>query len=120
MTLNMTQKIKHGEIWLANLNPSRGTEAGKCLPVLVIQNQALLDAQHPSTLIIPLTTHLVSHAEPLRLRIPSQGKLEKTSDLLIDQIRAIDNKRLISGPLLQCKLDFMMTVYEAIQEIMGI
>ena len=116
----MIQKIRHGEIWLANLNPSRGTEAGKCRPVLILQHQALLDIQHPSTLIIPLTTHLLDHTEPLRMRIKAEKGLEKESDLLIDQIRAIDNKRLIKGPLLYCTKDFMREVYQAVCEVAGI
>ena len=32
----------------------------------------------------------------------AQGKLEKDPDLLMDQMRAIDNKWLIQGPLLKC------------------
>lgn len=115
----MTQKIKHGEIWLANLNPTRGTETGKYRPVLIIQNQILLDISHPSTLIIPLTTKLIDHAEPLRLRIKARDKLKKDSDLLIDQIRAIDNKRLIDGPLATCPSTFMLRIYEAVNEVMG-
>ena len=89
----------HGEIWLANLNPGGGTEPGKIRPVLILQNQALLDAEHPSTLIIPLTTNLIEDAKPLRLRVAAQESLDKDSDLLMDQRRAIDNKRLIEGPL---------------------
>lgn len=116
----MTLKIKHGEIWLANLNPSRGTEPGKCRPVLIIQHQALLDVQHPSTLIIPLTTTLIDDAEPLRIRINAQGNLNHDSDLLIDQIRAIDNKRLIDGPFFLCNKKLLQRVYKAIYEVMGI
>ena len=115
----MTLKIKQGEIWLANLNPSRGTEAGKCRPVLIIQNQALLDVEHPSTLIVPLTTKLINDTEPLRLRVKARQQLEKDSDLLIDQIRAIDNKRLIKGPLMRCGEGFMEDVYDAIKDVMG-
>lgn len=115
----MILKVKHGEIWLANLNPSRGTEAGKYRPVLILQNQALLDIAHPSTIIIPLTTHLIDHAEPLRIRIKAQDNLEKDSDLLMDQIRAIDNTRLIKGPLSHCTQNFMDQVYIALQEVMG-
>ena len=37
--------MKRGEIWLADLNPRRGTEPGKTRPVLVVQSQALLDAR---------------------------------------------------------------------------
>jgi len=47
---------KRGEIWLANLNPRRGTEPGKTRPVVFVQAQALLDAEHPWTLVVPLTT----------------------------------------------------------------
>jgi mRNA interferase MazF len=118
--LSAIQKIKHGEIWLANLNPTRGTEAGKTRPVLIMQNQALLDIQHPSTIVIPLTTQLIDQSEPLRLRIKANDKLEKDSDLLIDQIRAIDNKRLVSGPLAYCKDAFMEKVYSALCEVMNI
>ncbi len=108
-----------GEIWLANLNPGRGTEPGKVRPVLILQNQALLDAEHPSTLIIPLTTNLVDDAEPLRLRVASHGRLEKASDLLIDQLRAIDNRRLIDGPLLRLDDEAMGRVYLAVAEVLG-
>ena len=90
---------KRGEIWLADLNPRRGTEAGKTRPVLIVQAQALLDADHPSTLVIPLTTQLVDAAEPLRIRIRASGALKRDSDALIDQVRAIDNRRLVQGPL---------------------
>lgn len=60
-----------GEVWMANLDPPHGTESGKMRPVLIVQAQALLDAGHPSTLIIPLTTKLVDDAEPLRIRVPA-------------------------------------------------
>ena len=117
--LNMTQKIKQGEIWLANLNPGKGTEPGKTRPVLIIQNQVLLDIGHPSTLIIPLTTHLIEDAEPLRLRVKAKNKLKKNSDLLIDQIRAIDNKRLAEGPLTKLEEELMDKIYQAVFEVMG-
>ncbi|MBI2778922.1 MAG: type II toxin-antitoxin system PemK/MazF family toxin [Gammaproteobacteria bacterium] len=111
---------KRGSVWLANLNPGRGTEPGKIRPVLIVQSQALLDAEHPSTLVVPLTTHLIEDAEPLRLRIAAQSDLDKESDLLLDQLRAIDNKRLIQGPLLQCTSEFMRRVDQALIEVLDI
>ena len=60
---------KRGEIWLADLNPRQGTKPGKTRPVLIVQAQALLDADHPSTLVIPLTTNVVEDAAPLRVKI---------------------------------------------------
>lgn len=110
----------HGEVWLANLDPGRGTEPGKVRPVLILQNQALLDADHPSTLIIPLTTNLIEGAEPLRLRVFAQGCLDKDSDLLVDQLRAIDNKRLIEGPLLRLDDEALGRVCQAVGEVLGL
>ena len=108
---------KRGEIWLADLNPGRGTEPGKTRPVLIVQAQALLDAEHPSTLIIPLTTRLVEAAEPLRVRIRASGGLRKESDALIDQVRAIDNRRLVQGPLSRLQPPQIDAVAEALLEV---
>ncbi len=116
----MMKIINHGEIWLANLNPTKGTEPGKTRPVLILQNQTLLDIQHPSTLIVPLTTQLIENAQPLRFRIQAQDKLEKDSDLLIDQLRAIDNTRLLVGPLMRCNEIVLKDIYRLITEVMGI
>lgn len=87
---------------------------------MILQNQALLDADHPSTLIIPLTTNLIDDAEPLRLRVSAHGRLDKDSDLLVDQLRAIDNKRLIDGPLLRLDDDVLQQVYLAVTEVLGV
>lgn len=108
----------NGEVWLANLNPGKGSEPSKVRPVLIVQGQALLDAKHPSTLIIPLTTQLMEDAEPLRIRVVAQGRLTADSDLLIDQLRAIDNRRLIDGPLLRCDGELMMRVNTAIRDLL--
>src|SRR5688572_7610905 len=112
--------LNRGDVWLANLNPIRGTEPGKTRPVLIIQAQALLDANHPSTLIIPLTTNLVEDAEPLRLRVAATGRLRHDSDLLIDQLRAIDNRRLVQGPLTRLPSSSMHRVDHAIKEVLDL
>lgn len=118
--MTLSHKPKYGSVWLVNLNSRRGTEAGKIRPVLVLQNPALLDAQHPSSVIIPLTTKLVDDAEPLRVRISAQDKLTQDSDLLIDQIRAIDNKRFVSGPIMQCSPELLESISAAVIEVLGI
>ena len=109
-----------GEIWLANLNPPHGTEPGKTRPVLVIQAQALLDAGHPSTYVIPLTTRLIENAEPLRIRISAGQNLIHNSDLLMDQMRAIDNRRLVRGPLLRLPRATMRRITGALLELLNI
>ena len=112
--------LERGEVWLADLSPGRGTEPGKSRPVFVVQAQPLLDAGHPSTIVIPLTTNLVDSAEPLRIRVAPSGKLRRRSDLLIDQIRAIDNRRLIKGPLTSLSDQQMDKIGEAILETLDL
>src|SRR5437763_5756584 len=107
-----------GEIWLADLNPPHGTEPGKTRPVLIVQAQALLDAGHPSTLIVPLTTNVIANAAPLRIGVPAGGGLRHSSDLLIDQLRAIDNRRLVQGPLTSLPPALMREVGAAIREVL--
>ena len=86
-------KINRYDIWLADLNPSRGTEPGKTRPVVVIQTD-LLNEVHLSTLICPITTNVKPDIELLRVHL-NKKQLDKPSDILVDQIRAIDNQRLL-------------------------
>lgn len=85
-------KLKQYDIWLADLNPPVGTEPGKTRPVVIIQTDLLNDF-HPSSLICPLTSKVNKEIELLRVHI-KKGPLDKASDILVDQIRAIDNQRL--------------------------
>ena len=89
----MKVKIKQFDIWLADLDPSRGTEPGKKRPVVVVQTD-LLNEVHSSTLICPITTNVKPEIELLRVHL-KKGQLNKLSDILVDQVRAIDNKRFL-------------------------
>lgn len=86
---------KKGAIWLANLNPQRKNEVGKVRPVLLMQNDELAEDGYPTMLVLPLTTDLIDDAEPLRIRIKAREKLQKDSDVLVAQMRAVDISRLI-------------------------
>jgi len=86
-------RIRRGTLYLADLNPRLGTEAGKIRPVLVIQTDLLNDTEHPSTWILPCTTRLAG--ENL-LRVPLPGGIagnREPCEVMIDQSRAIDNRR---------------------------
>jgi mRNA interferase MazF len=85
--------VKQYDIWLADLNPSQGTEPEKTRPVVIVQTD-LLNETHLSTLICPITTNVKKEIELLRVHL-KKGQLDKLSDILVDQIRAIDNKRLL-------------------------
>jgi mRNA interferase MazF len=88
-------KIKQFEIWIADLNPRMGTEAGKIRPVIVVQTD-LLNKEHPSTIVCPITTNVKPDSEILRVHLrKSKFGLKEDCDIMIDQVRAIDNKRLV-------------------------
>ncbi len=87
--------IKQFEIWIADLNPQIGTDPGKTRPVLVIQTNLLNKIPHPSTIVCPITTNVEKDSEILRVHLKKgTSNLQQECDIMIDQIRAIDNKRL--------------------------
>jgi len=87
--------IKQYEIWIADLNPQIGTETGKTRPVLTIQTNLLNKIPHPSTIVCPITTNVKKDSEILRVHLKKgTANLHQACDIMIDQIRAIDNKRL--------------------------
>ncbi len=85
-------KLKQYDIWLADLNPRVGTEPEKTRPIVIIQTD-LLNEFHPSTLVCPLTSKVNKDIQLLRVHL-KKSQLDKASDILVDQIRAIDNNRL--------------------------
>ena len=85
--------IRQYDIWLANLNPSRGSEVGKVRPVVIVQSD-LLNNLHGSSLVCPITSNVNRDLKLLRVHV-GKRYLEAESDVLVDQVRAIDNRRLI-------------------------
>ena len=89
-------KIKQFDIWIADLEPQRGTETGKVRPVVIVQTN-LLNNLHPSSVVCPITTNIQKESEILRIHIKKgASNLKVDSDIMIDQIRAIDNRRLVN------------------------
>jgi mRNA interferase MazF len=89
-------QINQFEIWIADLNPQIGTETGKTRPVLIVQTNLLNTVLHPSTIVCPITTNVQIEANILRVHLKKgMANLLENCDVMIDQIRAIDNKRLI-------------------------
>ena len=88
--------IKQYEIWIADLSPQIGTEPGKTRPVIILQTNLLNKIDHPSTIICPITTKVRNESDILRVHIEKgTANVHENCDLMIDQIRAIDNKRLL-------------------------
>ena len=112
-------KLKQYEIWLADLNPRFGTETGKTRPVVIVQTD-LLNKFHPSTIVCPITTNVKLEAEILRVHLSKgSAKLKEDCDIMIDQVRAIDNKRMIKkiGELSQEQINFIKANLEIVFDL---
>jgi len=111
-------KFKQFDIWIADLEPQRGTETGKIRPVLILQTNLLKD--HPSSVICPITTNVSPESDILRVHIKKgTANIQKDSDIMIDQIRAIDNKRL-TKKVGELPIDLQTKVKENIRIILDL
>lgn len=88
-------RIKKFHVYTADLNPRYGTEPGKVRPVVIIQTD-ILNLIHPSTIVCPISTNVHPESDLLRVHLrKGEAGLTKVSDIMIDQIRAIDNRRFV-------------------------
>ena len=87
-------KVARGEIWLADLNPTRGSEQAGSRPVLILQNDAI-NAFTSTLIAVPLTTNLRRATLPSCVRVDrGEGGLASDSVVLCHQLRVLDKSRL--------------------------
>ena len=91
----MTQQLKRGEVWLANLNPAQGSEQAGIRPIIIFQND-IVSQFSTTTIAIPLTTNQRRASLPICMLIrQGDGGLSQDSVALCFQIRVLDKTRLI-------------------------
>ncbi len=87
--------IQRGNIFLADLEPIKGREQGGKRPVLIIQND-ISNKYSPVTIIAAITSKLYEKEFPTNVFISKKDSgLDKDSTIMLNQIRTIDNSRLI-------------------------
>lgn len=87
-------RVQRGEVWLANLDPTKGFEQAGTRPVIIFQDDIVAELS-TTVITIPLTTNLRRVSLPTCLLIPSgEGRLERNSVALCHQLRVIDKTRL--------------------------
>jgi len=86
--------IKRGEIYWVDFEPVRGSEQGRLRPALVIQND-VGNRYSPITIVIPLTSRVAEKPYPQNVLFESGlAGLPKNSELVTNQIRAVDKSRV--------------------------
>lgn len=86
--------MKRGNVYLANLDPTKGSEQAGTRPVLIFQNDLLNRITH-TVVVIPFTTTLKRAELPSCLLVHAgDGGLRQDSVVLCHQIRVLDTSRL--------------------------
>jgi mRNA interferase MazF len=111
--------MKRGEIWVGNLNPSRGREIGKVRPVLVIQSDELGEDITPMVVILPLSTQIYPAFKRWRVTISARSRLLKPCQVVTDQPRALERNRFGEGPLATLSTEEMAAVEKSLLGVMG-
>lgn len=111
--------MRRGEVWTANLNPSRGSEVGKVRPVLIVQGDWLTRTQPQSVVVLPLTSRVRAELEPLRVTLNSRDDLLQDSQVIVEQPRTLDRRRIGEGPLTRVTHEEMSRVEQSLRAVLG-
>jgi mRNA interferase MazF len=86
--------MKQGEIWHANLIPSKGSEQSGLRPVVILSGN-LLNRHLPVVITVPLTTKIKNYKGNPVLKPSKANGLHKESEMLVFHIRSISKDRLV-------------------------
>ena len=111
--------MRRGEVWTANLNPSRGREIGKIRPVVIMQADELIDAGTPMVIVLPLTTRIYAEFKVWRVSIPARDRLKDPCQVVVDQPRTLDRARVGDGPLTVLTRTELAAVERSLRVVLG-
>ena len=112
--------MRRGEVWVANLNPTRGQEVGKVRPVLVIQDDALDAGVSPTVICLPLTSRVRPAFSRWRVSLPARDRLLRPCQVITDQPRSVDRSRFGEGPLTALTTDELAAVEVGLKAALGL
>lgn len=88
-------EILRGDVWLVNLDPTMGHEIKKSRPAVIIQNN-LGNKYSPITIVAPITSQNTERIYPIEVLLTRENSgVQKESKALLNQIRAVDKRRLM-------------------------
>ncbi len=110
---------KRGEVFMVNFDPTVGSEIRKTRPALILQND-IANRHSPVTIVAAITSGIDETVYPTEVQVRSQeGGLTADSTILLNQIRTIDNKRLIRR-MGRLKPSTLVKVHQALEISLGL
>lgn len=107
--------MKQQEIWYADLDPIKGREQNGVRPVVIVSGNNLND-NSDLKIVCPITSQLKKYTGSLYLQKDNINKLSKDSEVLVFQIRTIDETRLIKkiGTITTSQMDTLLLYLDEI------
>ncbi len=98
--------MKQSEIWLADLEPVKGSEQGNIRPIVIISGNTMND-NFPVVIACPLSSSIKNFEGCTVLQKTKQNGLSVDSEIITFQVRTISKNRLIKklGSITQEQLD---------------
>ena len=87
--------MKQREIWLADLNPVKGSEQKGIRPVVILSGNSMND-NLGICIVCPLSSKIRNYAGCLVVKKDAMNGLDRDSEIITFQVRRISNGRLIS------------------------
>lgn len=111
--------LKHGDIVLVDLEPSKGSEQGKERPAVIIQNN-LGNKHSPTTIVAPMTSSY-DKVYPMNVEIESENSdIDRDSVILLNQIVTVDIETRIKSKFGELSREKMAEVERAIEISLGL
>ena len=108
---------QRGEIWWADLDPTRGHEQGGRRPVLIVSTSYF--NQGPADLVFAIPLTRTDRGVPIHLPVqPPEGGILVRSFILCDALRSISKDRLGAEPLGTVSIRTMQRVEEILRLLM--
>ncbi len=85
--------MRQGDIWMADLNPVKGSEQAGTRPVLIISGN-LLNQYAPVVIVCPLTSSLKHYKGNVILSPNLENGLTASSEVMVYHVRSITKDRL--------------------------
>ncbi len=86
--------MKQGEIWYADLNPTKGSEQSGFRPLVILSGDLLNEFMNV-VITCPLTTKVKNYKGNVVLLPDDKNKLTQESEILVFHIRSVSKKRLV-------------------------
>jgi mRNA interferase MazF len=113
------RSIRRGEVWLVDLNPTRGREQTGQRPVLVVSASPFNQSGAGLVIAVPFTTRKRGIPTHIEVR-PPDGGLRELSFAMCEQVRSIAAERFAPQPFGRVSPAVLHVVEDRLRLLLGL